>query len=281
MTLATRRARILPSFLLIGAQRAGTTTFFSDLGRHTHVARPAGKELHFFTIDHWRGLDWYRSFFPTVATRRLSRLRGEDVVAGEATPYYLFHPAVPGRVAESLPDTRLIVLLRDPVDRAYSHYQKMRRMGAEQLSFEDAIAAEDERLAGEEERLLANPRYRSKPHRRHAYIARGHYADQLERWLAHFPREQLLVLLAEDYFARPAEAHARALDFLGLPQQDLVRPRTNNGPAYEPLDPNLRASLVQLFAKPNARLSLLLGRELWKPTEAAPQLRMSSAGSFA
>jgi hypothetical protein len=245
------------------------------------VARPTGKELHFFNYDYWRGLDWYRSFFPSIAARQLARLRGDDLVAGEATPYYLFHPAVPSRVADSIPDARLIVLLRNPVDRAYSHYQKMRRMGFERLSFEDAIAAEDERLAGEEERLAADTRYRSEPHRRHAYIARGHYADQLERWLAHFPRDQMLVLLAEDYFARPAEAHARTLDFLGLPQRELAQPRTDSPPAYEPLDASLRVSLEQLFAKSNARLSLLLGREVWKPAEAPPQVRASSAGSFA
>lgn len=280
--LATRRARILPSFLVIGAQRAGTTTFFSDLCEHSHVARPVGKELHFFNYDYWRGVNWYRSFFPTAASRRLARRRGGDLVAGEATPYYLFHPAVPSRVAETIPDARLIVLLRNPVDRAYSHYQKTRRMGFEWLSFEKAIAVEDKRLAGEEERLAADPRYRSEHHRRHAYLARGHYADQLERWLACFPRDQLLVLLAEDYFARPAEAHAETLEFLGLPQQSLARPRSDNPRPYEPLEADLRASLEQRFAKSNARLALLLGREVWPRTHVPlPESQSSSLRSSA
>lgn len=277
--LATRRARILPSFLIIGAQRAGTTTFFSDLCQHTHVARPVGKELHFFNYDYWRGIDWYRSFFPTAASRRIARLRGGDLVAGEATPYYLFHPAVPSRVAESLPDAKLIVLLRNPVDRAYSHYQKMCRMGFERLSFEEALAAEEERLAGAEERLAADPRYRHDHHRRHAYLARGHYADQLERWYAHFPRDQILVLLAEEYFARPQETHALTLDFLGLPRQELARQHHYKPPPYEPLAPTLRASLEQRFARSNARLALLLGREVWPRTPVPLRAAQSSSAS--
>lgn len=279
--LATRRARILPSFLVIGAQRAGTTTFFSDLCQHAHVARPVGKELNFFNRDYWRGIDWYRSFFPTAASRRLARLRGGDLVAGEATPYYLFHPAVPSRVAETLPDAKLIVLLRNPVDRAYSHYQKIRRMGFERLSFEEALDAEEKRLAGAEERLAVDPRNRNKHHRRHAYLARGHYADQLERWYAHFPRDQILVLLAEDYFARAEETHALTLDFLGLPRQELTRQHHYKPPPYEPLAPALRASLEQRFARSNARLSLLLGREVWPRTQVPLRQAQSSASSSA
>jgi Sulfotransferase domain len=259
--LATRRVRILPSFLLIGAQRAGTTSLFYYLRRHPHVARPGTKEVHFFDDRFWLGVDWYRSFFATSAERRLARLRGGDLVAAEATPYYLFHPAVPERVAATIPSVRLVVLLRDPVDRAYSHYRKMRRMGLERLSFEDALEKEENRLEGEEERLLADPRYRSRHHRRHAYVARGLYADQLERWLAHFPREQLLVLRSEDFFARPAEICAETLDFLGLRRWQSPGFEPRNPTSDRPLDPALRARLEERFAEPNVRLAQLLGRD--------------------
>ena len=277
--LVTRRARILPSFLVIGAQRAGTTSFFSNLCRHPQVGRPAAKELHFFNYDYWRGVNWYRAFFPTVAVQQLARLRGGELIAGEATPYYLFHPAVPARVAETLPDVRLVALLRNPVDRAHSHYQKMCRMGMERLTFEQALDAEEQRLAGEEERLASDPSYRSEHHRRHAYIARGLYADQLERWLAYFPRDRLLVLLAEDFFARPAETYAETLAFLGLPPRELADRRAGSRPAYAPIDPALRASLEQRFAEPNARLARLLGRELWSPTEQHARARQAQSSS--
>jgi Sulfotransferase domain len=233
-----------------------------SLRRHPHVARPATKEVHFFDDQYWRGVDWYRSFFATSAERRLARLRGGDLVAGEATPYYLFHPAVPERVAATIPSVRLVVLLRDPVDRAYSHYRKMRRMSLERLSFEDALDAEKDRLAGEEERLLADPRYRSNHHRRHAYVGRGLYADQLERWLTHFPRGQLLVLRAEDFFERPADIYAETLDFLGLRSWQPPDFEPRNPTSSSPLTPQLRARLEERFAEPNARLARLLGRDL-------------------
>jgi Sulfotransferase domain len=264
--LATRRARILPSFLIIGAQRAGTTSLFYHLRQHPHVARPGTKEVHFFDDRFWRGVDWYRSFFVTSAERGLARLRGGDLVAAEATPYYLFHPAVPERVAATIPLVRLVVLLRDPVDRAYSHYRKMRRMGLERLTFEDALDKEGKRLEGEEERLLADPRYRSRHHRRHAYVARGLYADQLQRWLAHFPREQLLVLRSEDFFARPAVIYAETLDFLGLPPWELSGYEPRNPTSDDPLHPALRARLEERYVEPNARLASLLGRDFgWGP----------------
>ncbi|HEU4450782.1 MAG TPA: sulfotransferase domain-containing protein [Gaiellaceae bacterium] len=304
--LATGRARILPSFLVLGAQRAGTTTLFDHLLRHPDVRGPhAGgdevewrrKEVHFFDERFWRGLDWYRSFFPLAASRRIARLRGGDLVAGEATPYYLFHPLVPERVAKTIPEVGLIALLRDPVERAYSHYQMMRRTGREKLSFAEALAAEEERLAsavelaaGEEEGAFGDDRRRRHHHHRHrAYFARGLYAEQLERWLAHFPREQLLVLLAEDLFARPSAVCEDVVAFLGLRPHDLTarssrattaspgRPwskrQTRNRAAYEAISPEVRARLEQRYAEPNARLARLLGPEFaWGRASAGEQL---------
>jgi lipopolysaccharide transport system ATP-binding protein len=267
--LATKRRRILPSGLLIGAQRAGTTSLFNALARHPDVARPAVKEIHFFDDEFWRGVDWYRSFFPLSARREWARRRGRDLVAIDATPYYLLHPAVPERVAATLPEARLVVLLRDPVARAYSHYQMMRRKKIERLSFPDAIAAEEKRLAGKEKRLLANPRRRSFQHLHHSYVARGLYADQLERWLAHFPRSSLLVVFAEEFFARPQEIYSKALAHLGLVPWEASDFPNLNPAQYPEIDAETRARLAARFAEPNERLSRLLGRALpWDGVEA-------------
>src|SRR6188508_2786047 len=206
---ATRKRRILPSFLIIGAQRAGTTSLFRYLLAHPDVAGPSGgdaavwwvKETHFFDEKFAKGVDWYRSFFPLAATRERYRKRGHDLQAGEATPYYMFHPAVPARVAAALPDVRLIAILRDPVERAWSHYRHEIDLGYETLSFEDALACEDDRIAGEEERLRADPSAVSFAHQHHSYAARGRYLEQLERWWEVFPRERLLVIRSEDLHA--------------------------------------------------------------------------------
>jgi lipopolysaccharide transport system ATP-binding protein len=284
---ATSRLRILPAYLIIGAQRAGTTSLYDFLCRHPDVAGPTAaktdihwaKELHFFDDKYWLGVDWYRSFFPLAVTRAVIRRRGGDLLAGEASPSYLFHPAVPERVATTVPDVRLIALLRDPIERAYSHYQLMVRTGREELSFEDALAAEDERLAAEEERMRADPRHSSANYRHYAYLTRGLYADQLERWLAYFPREQLLVVRAEDFRARPGEIYAEIIAFLGLrPWQPAEFPPRNRA-SYAPIDPALRARLEERFAEPNARLARLLDRDFaWgSAAPAAEDVEIASA----
>jgi hypothetical protein len=274
---ATRTRRILPSFLIIGAQRAGTTSLFRYLLAHPDVAGPSGgdsavwwtKETHFFDEKYTKGVDWYRSFFPLEATRARYRKRGHDLQAGEATPYYMFHPAVPPRVAATLPHVRLIALLRDPVERAYSHYQMMARTGREKLSFEGALAAEPERLEGveqalmvETEALLPSGHRAHHQHRHRAYFARGLYADQLERWLEHFDREQLLVVDTEGLLSRPAQTYAEALGFLGLRDWELDSFPEYNKKPYSAIDPQVRTRLEEGYAEPNARLAKLLG---WQP----------------
>jgi hypothetical protein len=268
---------MLPSFLIIGAQRGGTTSLLDALRRHPDVTGPTAgedfvrlrKEVHFFDQRFENGIDWYRSFFPLEARRRLARLRGRDLVAGESSPYYLFHPEVPARVAETLPDVKLIAMLRNPVERAYSHYQHKKRLGREKHSFAEALAAEDRRLAGEDALILTDHRYR-RHHFHRAYFRRGLYAEQLERWLAHFPREQLLVIRSEDYFERPEATYAEVLELIG------ARPwhgdfRHRNKASYAAIDPALRAELEDRFAEPNRRLAELLGPEFtWEPRAEAP-----------
>lgn len=282
----TREARVLPDFLIIGAQRAGTTTLYTYLRRHPDVIGPWradpsvswGKELHFFDENFWRGVDWYRKFFPLEMRRQAMRRLGRNLVTGEGTPYYMFHPAVPARVAATVPDVRLIVLLRNPVERAYSHYQMMVRSGREKLSFEEAIEAEPKRLAGVEDALLAEQPvfneygHRTHQHHRHrAYVSRGLYADQLERWLELFPREQLLVVRSEDFLARPDDVYAEVFGFLGVRPWQVRDYEARNVRTYAPIDPDLRARLEQRFAEPNARLARLLGQDFeWGPPGSAP-----------
>src|SRR6187200_1451927 len=145
---ATARGRPLPDFLVIGAQKAGTTALYAYLRWHPGITGPSWKEVSFFDRHWWRGEAWYRGQFPLRAGGRL---------VGEASPSYLFHPLAPERARSLVPDAKLIALVRNPVDRAYSQYQHAVALGREPLSFEDALAAEDERLVGEVERLLADP----------------------------------------------------------------------------------------------------------------------------
>jgi hypothetical protein len=246
--------RLLPDYVIIGAQRAGTSSLYTHLHRNPHVGKAIWKEVHYFDLNYDRGTVWYRRRFPTVLTKAWTerRLRGR-FVTGEATPYYLFHPLAPARVRETLPNVRLIALLRDPVARAYSHYQLEYRSGNEHLSFAEALERQRERIGGEE--------HPADAHRRFSYLARGIYVDQLVRWFSHFPRGQILVLKSEDLFEDPASVVAGVCEFIGVPPRSPVRPRRYGAGRYPVLDPSTRDYLSEYYREHNRRLYELLGRD--------------------
>jgi sulfotransferase family protein len=258
---ATSGFRALPDFLLIGAQRGGTTTLYHYLTRHPQIAGAMlDKEVHYFDLHHQRGLDWYRARFPTrVWIRARSQQAGAPILVGESTPYYLFHPAVPRRVGGELPSALAIAMLRDPVERAWSHYRHEVDLGFETLSFEEAVDREDERLAGEEERLLADPSAVSFAHQHYSYLARGRYAEQLERWFETLGRQQVLVLRSEDFFADPAREFVKVLDFLGLEPWSPGSWRAYNAASATDMTHDTRERLRSLFRSHDERLAELLG----------------------
>lgn len=196
----------LPDFLGIGVQKGGTTTLQRLLEQHPGAWLPPTKELHFFSLHHHRGEAWYR--------RPFAEARPEQR-CGEITPYYLFHPEAPARIQALLPRARLLVLLRDPVERALSQYFHSRRLGLEPLDLEEAFAAEKRRLAGAEA-VLAAPGGRHRSHQEHSYLARSRYEQQLRRYEERFAPGQLLVLRSEALFADPQLVWRQVLAFLEL-----------------------------------------------------------------
>ena len=195
----------LPDFLGIGTQKGGTTYLHGLLQQHPQVFLAHPKELHYFSLHHQRGLDWYGRHFEAAAP---------DQRCGEVTPYYLFHPLAAERIAAALPDVKLIVLLRDPVERALSQYFHSKRLGLEPLELEAAFAAEAHRLADADADLKRGESHRS--HQQHSYLSRSRYEQQLPCFEALFPSEQLQVLCSEDFFERPQQLWERVLAFLGL-----------------------------------------------------------------
>lgn len=260
----TSERRPLPDFLIIGTKRGGTTSMWNYLIQHPLVLRlfPAWntKASHYFEENWGESLAWYRSHFPTERYRALAERRhGGPTRVGEAAPLYMFHPLAAQRVHDVLPDVRLIVLLRDPVDRAFSHWKERRNNGLEPLDFATALEREDERTAGEREKLIADPTYFSEPYDWYTYRARGRYIEHLEPWLERFDRTQLLILQSEDLYTDPAGIYATTLEFLRLPPHTLRDFEVYNDRPSEPMDADVRAELTAYYQPYNAALSERLG----------------------
>ena len=253
----TCNIRLRPSFIIIGAQRCGTSSLYHYLSGHPLIAPALNKEIHFFDINYHHGLDWYHGHFPL---QLVSRLRA-GLITGEASPYYMFYPHTAQRIFEAFPSIKLIILVRNPADRAYSHYYHERRLGIEHLTFEEAISKEDERLDGEQEKILADGSYSSFNHQHFAYISKGIYFDQLHQWFNSFPRQQLLVLKSEDLFSKPQKITNEVLDFLEIPHWTPRQFVNLNSLQYPEMTGSTRNRLLDFFKPHNQMLFEFLGAD--------------------
>lgn len=248
----------LPTFVIAGAQKSGTSSLSATLRRHPDVFMATPKELHFFDRHFDRGVGWYEEQF--MAARQHQQ-------RGEATPSYLYHAEARARLVETLPDTKLVVILRDPVKRAYSHYWHTHRRGQEDQPFEKALELESQRLAngGRKERS------------RYSYTDRGHYIDQLIDLSAHRDRSLLHVMLLEDLISERVPTLEGLLKFVdadvaplaGIEEIHTNRYRVLNAKSgrkevasYSPMDAATQERLSEQFADSTKRLADWLDRDL-------------------
>jgi len=221
----------LPDFLGLGTQKGGTTTLHELLGAHPEIFLPAAKELHYFDLKPHQTSNWYKQHFSEA---------GSDQCCGEITPFYLFHPAAPKRIQALLPNVKLVVLLRDPVERALSQIFHARKRGFENLDPEEAVAAEPDRLASGDPVSL----------QKHSYVARSRYLEQLDRYETLFHPSQLLVLQSETLFEQPKRIWDTLQRFLGLktiPLPPLPMENVGDG-GRRTVNPALRSKLRSLLA---------------------------------
>ena len=259
----TAQRRMLPSFLICGGQRCGTTSLYRALAAHPAVLKAVlHKGVHYFDVGYHRGPRWYRGHFPSQRRAdRVMRRLGVVPQTFESSPYYMYHPHAVSRIATDLPWVRLVVLVRDPVERAYSqHAHEVARGFETERSFTRALALEPARLRGVPERMHADAYHYSFSHQHHAYRARGEYATYLEHMASQVDRGRILIVDSGRFFTEPEPVYDAVLDFLGLPRAGYPPfERHNARPRPAPMDPNVRADLAAHFAPYDARLAGWLG----------------------
>ena len=253
---ATGFLRALPGFIIIGSGRGGTTGLYYTLATHPNIMRALLKEPSFFSSRYFNCSFSYKSIFPILFLKKIFNQKG---ITGEASVDYLYYPHAPKRIAQMIPAVKIIAMLRNPINRAYSHWSLNLRKGDENLSFEDAIEKEEERIAGEMKRMITDERYYSWRFRRYAYKERGKYADQIVAWFETFPKEQILIIKSEDYFNNSSKVLKTILDFLSLSPYEFKGVRKVFPGRYEPMYTNTRKYLIDYFKPHNEKLYKLLG----------------------
>ncbi|TNM36348.1 sulfotransferase [Nocardioides albidus] len=243
-----------PGIVVVGAQRAGTTTLFRLLSEHPGLCRPTvDKGTGYFDDGYRHSRRWYRAHFPLRWSTR-----GRTTF--ECSGYYLFHPLAAERLGRDLPGCQVVALVRDPVARAHSAHRHESARGFDPLPFAEAVAREEERTAGQSALLATDPGATSYAHRHHAYLQRGDYALQIERYVAALGRERVHVVDADALFADPVAVYVDLQRRLGLAVHRPAEVRRWNERPGEPLPPDLAAALRRRFDGPDAALAELLGR---------------------
>ena len=237
-----------PDFVIIGAQKSGTTSLENYISKHPQVLPAIKKETHFWYRDFDKGIDWYRAHFPPIPPEA-------NYLTGEATPNYLENWQTAARIYREFPDVKLLVILRNPVDRTISQYYHWARIKRENRSLAEAINADLAKLTKIED-ITAETKYWKQPGN---YIGRGLYVEFLQKWMEVFPKEQFLILKGEELYETPTATMTQVFDFLGLPDYQLSEYKKLNPGYYKPIDDSTRQILRDYFQPYNQRLEEFLG----------------------
>jgi len=253
---------VLPDFIIFGVSRSGTTSLYQYLSQHPNIEPSVVKELRFFDMYFDRGINWYRMNFPSKWQKFVfTKLKHKKFITGEASGAYLQNPHTPKRIHNLNPNMKLILLLRNPVDRAFSHYKRKIKNGSEKLSFEEVIEKEKSRINGEQEKMEKNEKYYSPIYHSLAYITTGLYAIRLKHWLKYFSMKQILILENGEFLREPEKVYNQAIKFLDLPEWKLSTYRKFSKQDLNiEMNPKTREKLLE-YCKPfNEELYSLIGK---------------------
>ena len=254
---------VLPDFYIIGTQKGGTSSLYGYLLEHTSIQPCYSKEPSYFDRYFDRGLNWYKVNFPFKIHRFIvTRILQKKFITGEASVRYLDHPYAADRIKQVTPKAKFIILLRNPITRAFSHHTRVKNNNRESLTFKDAFLNESKRTKEDYNKIFSDPLYYADSYFTYSYFERGIYVDKIKRWMEVFPKEQFLIIQSEEFLENKSKIFEQVLTFLGLPKWEPDEYVLHKKRKYKELmDPKTRKELADYFKPHNQRLFELLERK--------------------
>ena len=238
----TASSRVLPNFIIIGTVRSGTTSLYYNICEHPSVLPAAYDEIGFFDSNFHLGLNWYRSMFPTKKEMEKIKEKTNFAITGEDTPFYFWKKETVSRIINAVPNSKLIVIVRNPVDRAYSNYNLGIRKKVEESTFEKAI---DEEIC-----FIENHSFRECIDRKRSYLSKGFYAKQFSIWQEKFSQKKLHVVSTEEMEKQPQITMSKIFEFLEIPKYNIKNPQKQKSANYKKMHVDTRKKLLE-FYKPH------------------------------
>ena len=249
----TASSRVLPDFIIAGTVRSGTTSLYYNICEHPSVLSADYDEIGYFDSNYHLGINWYRSMFPTHKHMNEVKEKTGNSITGEDTPFYFWKKEAAERILKDLPNTKIIMIFRNPVDRAYSNYNLGVRYKTEELSFDNAIDKEIE--------FLDEHSFRETVDSRRSYVSKGIYENQIRLWFNVFPRKQIHILSTEDMSNNPREELKEIFRFLDIDEYDIKQPQKQKVAKYKQMKKETRKKLLDFYKPHNERFFEMIQHE--------------------
>lgn len=247
----TAKLRPLPDLIVIGAKRCGTTSLYQHLVEHPCISRSTKDNVGFFNNNFELGLNYYRSFFPMKPKNKYKKH-----IVFEVTTSYMQESRTAERIFKTLPDVKLLLMVRNPVDRAYSEYN----LEKNRQSFDDLAFEEMTRIREEDKNLVEGKNVELFAHGKYHLLRKSMYYQQLVPWLQLFPRDQILILSAEDYDKKTQDTYNEIFDFVGVERYEVKRSERVNKGKYSKMNDETRRVLLDYFKPYNEKFFQLIGK---------------------
>jgi len=255
----TASMRVLPDFIIIGSMKCGTTSLYYDICEHPCTLAAAYDEIGFFDSNFHLGINWYRSMFPRKKQIEDVKQKEGTAITGEDTPFYFWNPIAAKRIKKLLPNIKLIAILRNPIDRAYSEFQDWASRESNPPSFETVVENELN-IQRKYPSLITEENFKVF-NQKNSHLLKGVYVDQLKIWRGLFPKEQIFTLSTENLNSEPTVELKSVFQYLNLPDYTIKNPQHKKQKKYGHMNPQTRKLLKEFFKPHNQRLFNLIGKK--------------------